>query len=494
MKYSRFTSGATVALAIFLAVSCGGSSNPRSVTVVPMSATLNPGGIQQFTANVQGTSNSAVTWSVNGVAGGNSSDGTVSTAGLYTAPKSISNTFTANVQAASIKDSSVNATATVKVVPKKTASINRAVEPLPVQLGTSGGNAHDESTSFCCSATLGALVNRGGSNYVLSANHAIAISGAAKPGDPIIQPGLVDVSCTASKAHIVANFSQASALKTSNVDAAIALIVPGTVDTSGGILGLGADGGSGAPASDTAAPSVGMAVAKSGRSTGLTCSSISSINTSVKVDYQEGCNTGTKFTVTFSNQMVINGGAFSSSGDSGSLIVDSQTAQAVGLLYAGSDIDTVANPIGDVLNALRDSGGVAPVIVGGAQHAVACTSASQVVAPQTASKAEVRLSAESIKRAVAVKERHEPALFKHPAVLGLGIGRSDDDPSQPAVIVFTDKHQLAPDVPRVIDGVRTKIVPSEHFRAQDWNEKAPTACAKQQTSRIRRQTSFGELE
>jgi hypothetical protein len=479
MRYSRLTSAAAIAVLAFLAVSCGGSSKPKSVTVVPMSATLNPGGTQQFTANVQGTSDSGVTWSVNGIAGGNSSDGTVSPTGLYTAPTSISSTFTANVQAASTKDSSVNATATVKVVPKKTASINRAVQPLPVQLGTSGGNAHDESSSFCCSGTLGALVNRGGSNYVLSANHAIAISGAAKSGDPIIQPGLVDVSCTASKAHTVANFSQAPALKTSNVDAAIALVVPGTVDTSGGILGLGADGGSGAPASDTLAPSVGMPVAKSGRSTGLTCSSISSVNTSVKVDYQEGCDTGTKFTATFSNQIVINGAPFSSSGDSGSLIVNSQTAQAVGLLYGGSDTDTVANPIGDVLNALRDAGGVAPVIVGGAQHAIACTSTSQVAAPQVASsKTGVGISAESIKRALAVKQRHEPTLFKHPAVLGLGIGRSDDDPSQPVVIVFTDKHQMPPEIPAVIDGVRTKIVPSEHFRAQGWNENAPSACTK----------------
>src|SRR6478672_10717238 len=150
MRYSRLTSAAAIAVLAFLAVSCGGSSKPKSVTVVPMSATLNPGGTQQFTANVQGTSDSGVTWSVNGIAGGNSSDGTVSPTGLYTAPTSISSTFTANVQAASTKDSSVNATATVKVVPQKTASINRAIQPLPVQLGTSGGNAHDESSTFCC--------------------------------------------------------------------------------------------------------------------------------------------------------------------------------------------------------------------------------------------------------------------------------------------------------------------------------------------------------
>ena len=40
----------------------------------------------QFTATVTGTTNTAVTWSVNGVAGGNSTVGTISTSGAYTAP------------------------------------------------------------------------------------------------------------------------------------------------------------------------------------------------------------------------------------------------------------------------------------------------------------------------------------------------------------------------------------------------------------------------
>ncbi|MFZ0732003.1 MAG: Ig-like domain-containing protein [Candidatus Sulfotelmatobacter sp.] len=50
---------------------------------------LNPSATQQFTATIQGLTNTAVTWSVDGVAGGNSSAGTITTSGLYTAPNAI---------------------------------------------------------------------------------------------------------------------------------------------------------------------------------------------------------------------------------------------------------------------------------------------------------------------------------------------------------------------------------------------------------------------
>src|SRR3954451_10368168 len=98
--------------------SCGGSSKPVSVNVSPQSATLNPGGTQQFTASVSGGHNSSVTWNVNGTAGGNATTGTVSSSGLYTAPSKISSTISATVEAVSTQDSSKMATATVKVIPK----------------------------------------------------------------------------------------------------------------------------------------------------------------------------------------------------------------------------------------------------------------------------------------------------------------------------------------------------------------------------------------
>jgi hypothetical protein len=57
--------------------------SPNSGVLVAPSAT------QQFTATIQGLSDTAVSWSVDGVGGGNSSVGTISTAGLYTAPNAI---------------------------------------------------------------------------------------------------------------------------------------------------------------------------------------------------------------------------------------------------------------------------------------------------------------------------------------------------------------------------------------------------------------------
>ena len=56
------------------------------------------------------------------------------------------------------------------------------------------------------------------------------------------------------------------------------------------------------------------------------------------------------------NQIVITPGTFSAGGDSGSLIVvDSERTddhhKPVGLLFAGSSLYTIANPIGPVLDA-----------------------------------------------------------------------------------------------------------------------------------------------
>lgn len=57
-----------------------------TLSVSPEAALVDPSGTQQFSANVQGLSNTAVTWSVDGVSGGNSTNGVITSSGLYTAP------------------------------------------------------------------------------------------------------------------------------------------------------------------------------------------------------------------------------------------------------------------------------------------------------------------------------------------------------------------------------------------------------------------------
>jgi hypothetical protein len=207
-------------------------------------------------------------------------------------------------------------------------------------------------------------------------------------------------------------------------------------------------------------------VAKSGSRTGLTCSTIIAINANVQVQYSTTCGGGTTFTVTFVNdQIVINGGTFSAAGDSGSLVVDSQTAQPVGLLYAGSSTNTVANPINDVLNALKDPATMAvPTIVGGAQHAISCPSGTAAAQPQAA-QAVATLPEEKVAAATAVKEKYVQQLMADPAVLGVGVGASEDASGEPAVVIFVDKNAQHGSIPAQLDGIRTKVILTDRFHA-----------------------------
>jgi hypothetical protein len=115
-------------LVLALAVGCGGgssntpasntSSNPTpqiTVTLSPTSATVATGAQEQFTDAVTGTSNTAVTWEVNGMAGGDSTDGTINNTGLYVAPPTVPSgqvTVAAVSQADSTKSASASVTIT----------------------------------------------------------------------------------------------------------------------------------------------------------------------------------------------------------------------------------------------------------------------------------------------------------------------------------------------------------------------------------------------
>jgi uncharacterized protein (DUF1800 family) len=75
-----------------------------AVAVTPPSATVRAGSTQSFVATVTGSTNTGVTWSVNGVAGGNTTTGTINSAGLYTAPANLPSPNTITVTATSAAD------------------------------------------------------------------------------------------------------------------------------------------------------------------------------------------------------------------------------------------------------------------------------------------------------------------------------------------------------------------------------------------------------
>lgn len=88
-----------------------------SIGISPSSVTVLAGATQQFTSIVTGMSNTAVNWQVNGMTGGNSTLGTISTAGLYTAPATPPSGRTVNVTAVSQADPSMSASASVSIAP-----------------------------------------------------------------------------------------------------------------------------------------------------------------------------------------------------------------------------------------------------------------------------------------------------------------------------------------------------------------------------------------
>ena len=458
--------------------------NPTPVTVMvsPSAVTIADFATEQFTATVTGNSNTAVTWQVNGATGGSQVTGFVSATGLYVAPGGVPTTSsggqpqptTVTVTAVSQADLTASGSATVTITPA-----NQNAQTGAIELGTSGSNVNDSNVSgktiTCCGGTLGSLVTRGGTQYILSNNHVLARSDAATIGEAIVQPGLIDAQCNKSQTPTVANLTQFANLETEaksavsgNIDAAIAQVVSGKVDPSGNILYLGATADAngvpvaGAPnAGSGVAATVNMQVAKSGRTTGLTCSTVMAVNTTTSIQYTKNCDgSGTPFTVTYKNQVDVTGAGFGGPGDSGSLIVTQNTADPVALLYGGSDTDTVANPVAPVL-AFFASGGSTTFVGGTAHTVIGCTLPT---APHSAATVQAAsLAAEVLQRAGAVRDAHAPELMAHPEVQAVGVSASYDNPAEPAIVFFVIKGQPHGDIPAQVDGVRTRIVEADLF-------------------------------
>ena len=225
--------------------------------------------------------------------------------------------------------------------------------------------------------TLGTAVRdrASGERLILSNNHVLANSNQADVGDAVLQPGAIDGGSpnsdtlarlerfveiqfnqeppTCGIAKLVAELLnglarlvgsrhrlrviQENPQAVNRVDAAVAKPL-NPADLLPEILDIGEVQGS-------VAPTLGMAVRKSGRTTGFTTGQVNVIETTVTVNY------GENRTARFEGQFVTT--PMSQGGDSGSLLVDGETLRAVGLLFAGSAQATIYNPIQDVLEGLQ---------------------------------------------------------------------------------------------------------------------------------------------
>ncbi len=148
---------------------------PPVVSVTPTTATIQATKSQQFSATVTGAANTAVTWSVNSVAGGNATVGTITASGFYTAPVAVPNPASVTIRATSVANVTASAAATLTVTQ-------------PPGGGVSQGTANLSAGRFLEQAAYGptpaelAHVNTIGINAWLDEQFAL-------PETPINNPG-----------------------------------------------------------------------------------------------------------------------------------------------------------------------------------------------------------------------------------------------------------------------------------------------------------------
>jgi hypothetical protein len=90
---------------------------PVTVAVSPASAYVELGAAKVFASTVSGSANSAVTWSVNGFIGGTPGVGTITPAGVYTAPEIMPASATVAIRATSSANATAYAQAVVTLTP-----------------------------------------------------------------------------------------------------------------------------------------------------------------------------------------------------------------------------------------------------------------------------------------------------------------------------------------------------------------------------------------
>jgi hypothetical protein len=220
----------------------------------------------------------------------------------------------------------------VQEIGKVRPQINKRRQPL--MSGFSVGNGTD-------TGTLGAVVKKGTSFFLLSNSHVLALSGKGKIGDEIIYPGDADTSGKTQKVAELANFV---AFKPgddflNHVDAALAKVDAGFIDKLDfSIRGLKTP-------LRTIAPVRDMKIVLRGRTSGDSEGVVEDVHFSIVLPYPGVGKIG------FINQVKCS--RYSKPGDSGSLIVDKKSGKIVGLHFAGSNEGSIFNPIAGVMQALK---------------------------------------------------------------------------------------------------------------------------------------------
>jgi len=180
---------------------------PVAVTVSPASKSLAVSATQQFTSTVTGNANTAVVWSVNGVAGGSAATGTVSPTGLYTAPAVVPNPASVSVRATASANGTSYAQAAVTITaPLPPAPAVSSVTPSNVPQGsyaiTVDGSNFAAASQIRFNGVALATTYVNATQLTATGNTAVAVGTSipvtvSNPGPPVQVSNALNVTITA---------------------------------------------------------------------------------------------------------------------------------------------------------------------------------------------------------------------------------------------------------------------------------------------------------
>ena len=213
----------------------------------------------------------------------------------------------------------------------------------PIRVSTGAPNVN---SGFM--GTLGVIVQDGaGQKYILSCNHVLAVNGRVPRGAEIVSTPTADHQKPIATRNALVRLKREAS---NSVDCALALLPPDSKSASEKFVERN-DGHKRAIAwksEKTTDPQRTMKVVKVGAVTEKTFGTILDVDVELYVDYSFG-------TFRFEKQVIIDGGEnslFARGGDSGSVVVDTDTGLATAMIFAASGRYAVACPIRQVLDEL----------------------------------------------------------------------------------------------------------------------------------------------
>ncbi len=196
------------------------------MTVSPQQTTVSLGRTVQFTATVTGTASSAVNWSVNSVAGGNSTVGTISASGLYTAPQLMPANSTITITATTQSAPQTSGSATAQIESGTAVSImpsSANVAPggnVTFTATVSGAGNASSAVNWSISSTSGSGANPGAIS-ASGADTAVYTAPASPPPQGSVSVVATSVADPSKTAAVTVTISCAAANSISPASASV---------------------------------------------------------------------------------------------------------------------------------------------------------------------------------------------------------------------------------------------------------------------------------